>query len=111
MSKLSSFDPNAISNPHNNIFGFPFTEEDARLVILPVPWEVTSSYDTGTARAPDHILRESHKIELLDEDIEDGWRQGFFMRQTDKKVLLKSDYLRKEAELYISYVAEGGSCC
>ena len=29
------------------------------------------------------------------------------MRQTDKKILLKSDYLRKEAELLIDYIAQG----
>jgi agmatinase len=28
------------------------------------------------------------------------------MRETDRKVLLKSDYLRKEAELYINYIAQ-----
>jgi agmatinase len=107
MKDISSFNPNAVSHPGNNIFGLPFKEEDARLVILPVPWEVTSTYSTGTARAPGSILRESHKIELLDSDVKDGWRAGFYMREADKKVLLKSDYLRKEAELYINYVAEG----
>jgi agmatinase len=29
------------------------------------------------------------------------------MRETDRKVLLKSDYLRKEAELYIDYISKG----
>jgi hypothetical protein len=43
MTDLSKFDPNSVSNPHNNIFGLPFTEEEAKLVILPVPWEVTVS--------------------------------------------------------------------
>ncbi len=29
------------------------------------------------------------------------------MRVPDKKILLKSDYLRKEAELYIDYISKG----
>ncbi len=29
------------------------------------------------------------------------------MRECDKKVLMKSDYLRREAELYINYISEG----
>lgn len=107
MADLSLFDPNSISNPNNNIFGLPSTEDESRVVILPVPWEVTVSYETGTARAPEHILRESLKVELFDQDVKDGWRQGFYMREPDRKVLMKSDYLRKEAELYIKYVAEG----
>jgi len=44
MIDLSNFNPNAAGNPNNNIFGLPVTEDEARLVIFPVPWEVTVSY-------------------------------------------------------------------
>jgi agmatinase len=104
---LSNFDPNSVGNPNNNIFGLPFTEEDARLVILPVPWEVTVSYNAGTARAPDHVFKASLQVDLFDPDIRDAWREGFYMRAPDKKILMKSDYLRKEAELYINYISQG----
>ena len=107
MTDLSHFDPNGASNPKNNIFGLPFPEADARLVILPVPWEVTVSYNAGTARAADHIFKASLQVDLFDGDYPLAWRQGFFMRETDKKILMKSDYLRKEAELYIDYISEG----
>ena len=107
MTDLSNFDPNSVGNPNNNIFGLPFTEEDARLVIVPVPWEVTVSYTAGTARAPEHIFKASLQVDLFDPEYKDVWRQGFYMRNHDKKVLMKSDYLRKEAELYINYIAEG----
>ena len=53
MIDLTSYDPNSVGNPNNNIFGLPTSEEDSRLVILPVPWEVTVSYGAGTARAPE----------------------------------------------------------
>ncbi len=107
MTDLSLFDPNAPGNPNNNIFGLPFNEEDARLVILPVPWEVTVSCSAGTARAADHIFKASMHIDLFDQDVKDGWREGFFMRNADRKILMKSDYLRKEAELYIDYISKG----
>ena len=107
MTDLSNFDPNSVGNPNNNIFGLPFTEEDARLIIVPVPWEVTVSYTAGTARAPEHIFKASLQVDLFDPEYKDVWRQGFYMRSHDKKVLMKSDYLRKEAELYINYIAEG----
>jgi len=107
MTDLSLFDPNSAGNPDNNIFGLPFTEEDARLVILPIPWEVTVSYNAGTARAPDHIFKASLQIDLFDPEIKDAWRQGYYMRIPDKKILTKSDYLRKEAELYINYISFG----
>src|SRR4030095_10078083 len=107
MADLSLFDPNSVGNPNNNIFGLPTTEENARLVIIPVPWEVTVSYRAGTARAPEHIFKASLQIDLFDADVPDGWRKGFYMQPTDRKILLKSDYLRKEAELYINYIAQG----
>ena len=66
MTDLSKFDPNAPSNPRNNIFGLPFSEEDARLVILPVPWEVTVSYGAGTSRACEHVFRASMQVDLYD---------------------------------------------
>ena len=105
MTDLSNFDPNSVGNPDNNVFGLPFTEEEARLIILPIPWEVTVSYNAGTARAPEHIFNSSLQVDLYDADVPDGWKQGFFMRPFDKKVLMKSDYLRKEAELYINYIS------
>jgi agmatinase len=107
MTDLSHFDPNGASNPNNNIFGLPTNEDDARLVILPVPWEVTVSYNAGTARASDHIFKASMQVDLFDADCKDAWKQGFFMRSPDRKILLKSDYLRKEAELYIDYTSKG----
>jgi agmatinase len=107
MTDLSLFDPNGPSNPKNNIFGLPFKEEESRLVILPIPWEVTVSYGEGTARAAEHIFYASMQVDLLDTESADAWRKGIFMRQPDKKILMKSDYLRKEAELYINYTSKG----
>ncbi|GAC1384826.1 MAG: agmatinase family protein [Ginsengibacter sp.] len=107
MVNLKDYDPNGVGNPNNNIFGLPTTEESAALVLLPVPWEVTVSYKAGTSRAPEHICRASMQVDLIDADVKDGWHQGFYMRDVDKKILMKSDYLRKEAELYINYISQG----
>lgn len=107
MTDLTQFDPNSPSNPENNIFGLPFSENESRVVILPVPWEVTVSYGAGTARAPEHILGASLQVDLYDPDLPEGWKQGFYMKEIDRKVLFKSDYLRKEAELYIDYISRG----
>ncbi len=107
MVDLSKYDPNCVSNPDNNIFGLPTTEENSLLVIVPIPWEVTVSYGSGTARAPEAIFKASMQVDLFDAEMPDAWKQGFFMRPVDKKILMKSDYLRKEAELYIDYIAHG----
>ncbi|WP_423735653.1 agmatinase family protein [Chitinophaga caseinilytica] len=109
MADLSKFDPNSPGLLSNNIFGLPFGEDDARLVLLPVPWEVTVSYNNGTARGPEHIYKASLQVDLYDSDTgTDGWKQGFYMKEQDRQLLLRSDYLRKEAELYLKFLAEGG---
>lgn len=107
MLDLKNYDPNSVSNPDNNIFGLPTNEDNAQLVIVPIPWEVTVSYGSGTARAPEAILKASFQVDLFDPEMPSAWQQGFYMRPCDKKILMKSDYLRKEAELYIDYISHG----
>ena len=107
MVDFANYNPNNVSNPNNNIFGLPTNEEDARVIIIPVPWEVTVSYGAGTARAADAILKASMQVDLFDPEFPDAWKEGYYMRPSDRKLLMKSDYLRKEAELYIDYISKG----
>jgi agmatinase len=44
---------------------------------------------------------------VFDPEVPEGWKEGFYMRPIDRKLLMKSDYLRKEAELYIDYISRG----
>jgi len=108
MTDLSNFDPNSVGLKTNNIFGLPFREEDAQLVLLPVPWEVTVSYRQGTARGPENIFDASMQIDLYDPDVIDGWKKGFYMLPVDRNIRKKSDFLRQCAELIISHLTEGG---
>lgn len=107
MVNIENYDPNSVGNPNNNIFGLPTTEENALVVIVPVPWEVTVSYGAGTARAADTIFKASLQVDLYDPEFPDSWQQGYYMKPVDKKILMKSDYLRKEAELFIDYISKG----
>jgi agmatinase len=43
--------------------------ERARGVILPVPWEATTSYGGGTRRGPSAILEASRYLELFDQEL------------------------------------------
>ncbi|WP_447641509.1 MULTISPECIES: arginase family protein [Chitinophagaceae] len=111
MADLRTFDPNGAGNPQLNIFGLPFSEEDARLVIQPVPWEATVNIYPGTSRCIGSILRHSVHVDLRWREHPDLWRQGIFIRETNQKILLKSDYLRKEAELLVGYTGCGKALC
>ena len=109
MEHLLNFDHNSVGLKSNNIFGLPFKEDDAALVLLPVPWEVTVSYRVGTAQGPDHIFEAAMQVDLLDPDVPNGWKNGFFMLPVDKNIRIKSDYLRQCTELILSHMVEGGS--
>lgn len=106
---LSQFDANSVGLSSNNIFGLPSTQENADLVILPVPWEVTISYRDGTSRGPENIFDASMQVDLYDPDVKDGWKKGFYMMPVDKNIKKKSDYLRQCAELIISHLVDGGN--
>lgn len=107
MLELKDFNQNSVGNPNNNIFGLPSTEENADIIIINAPWEVTVSYGAGTSRAPEAILKASLQVDLYDPDMPDAWKRGFYLMPHDRKILLKSDFLRKEAELYIDYISKG----
>jgi len=111
MADLTTFDPNAAGKPQSNIFGLPFTEDDARLVIQPVPWEATVNIYPGTARCIGSVIRHSTHIDLYWKEHPHLWKQGIFIRECSQQILLKSDYLRKEAELLVGYTCCGKALC
>ncbi len=76
MSNIEQFDPNSVGLKSNNIFGLPFTENEAALILLPVPWEVTVSYRPGAARGPEKIFNAAMQVDLFDPDVADGWKKG-----------------------------------
>ena len=50
---------------------------DARFIILPVPYERTTSYGKGTRNGPAAILRASTHLELWDEETrKESWKRG-----------------------------------
>jgi len=103
---IQSFDPNG-TGTSGNLFGLPFSSEDAELVIIPVPWEVTVSYHTGTAKGPRAVLDASIQIDLFVTDIPDAWKLGISMQPVPQNLLEESTKLRELAARYIKSVEKG----
>ncbi|MEQ8424602.1 MAG: agmatinase family protein [Cyclobacteriaceae bacterium] len=103
---INQFNPN---NPGvtGQLFGLPFSEENAELVILPVPWEVTVSYKGGTAIAPKAILEASAQVDLHVKNIPDAWKLGIAMLPFPEQILEESNSLREIAEGHIQRLEEG----
>ena len=105
--KINSFDPNSVGNLNNNIFGLPFTTEESEVVLIPVPWEVTVSYGSGTANGPKAIFEASFQVDLYDAKIKDAWKIGIAMDKIPASIKAKSNRLRKKTEAYISLLEQG----
>ncbi len=94
------FDPNG-PGIKNNLFGLPFTKENANVIIVPVPWEVTVSYQAGTARGPESILHASSQIDLFHRGIKDIWKLGIAMFPVPVNLYEENNTLRSLAECHI----------
>lgn len=82
------FNPDAPGSPGpRSIFGLPHTPDDAAVVVLPVPFEATTSYGRGTARAPERVREASLQVELNDADTGEPWKQGIAMEAVDPRVV------------------------
>lgn len=107
--KINNFDPNSLGDANNNIYGLPFTTDEAEVVIIPVPWEVTVSYSAGTALGPQAIFNASYQVDLFDPKIKDAWKIGLAMEPVSDDIASRSESLRRKAEQYIGLMEEGDS--
>jgi agmatinase len=85
MSK-TIIDPNAKATSKDGIYGLPFKESEAQVVYIPVPWDVTTSYQAGTSKGPSAILEASAQIDFFDLDFVDAYQAGLFMKKENLKV-------------------------
>ena len=101
---MATFDPNAAASPESGIFGLPYTPEDAALVLVPVPWEATTSYGGGTSDGPAAILKASRQVDLYDLDGGRAYEAGIAMLEEPKNVRKWN----KEARALASKIIEAG---
>jgi len=99
---MLNFDPNQ-PGIQGNLFGLPFGADEADLVLLPVPWDVTASYGQGAVNGPRCILDASPQIDYLIPGIFKPWKLKVAMLEIDQSCHNKSVTLRKEAEEYIQW--------
>ncbi len=104
-----TFDTNAIGLNNGHFIGLPFTEEEAKIVIISVPWDVTVSYSDGTSSGPENILQASMQLDLFDPEIENAWKLGIYLRPPKPEWKLLNEQLRPLSKKYIAFLEEGGT--
>jgi agmatinase len=100
------FDPGAAAMEGSGIFGLPFSVEEAKVVVVPVPYAATTSYGGGAERGPEAILRASRQVDLYDIETGRPYEAGIAMLPMPIDVLAWHAEARRDAE---TIVAVGGA--
>ena len=96
------FDANAAATKDSGVFGLPFTVEESKLILIPVPWEATTSYGSGTFQAPQAILAASKQVDLYDHDLGNFFEQGIAMLENPLQIEAWNKKARRTALKIIS---------
>jgi agmatinase len=99
------FDPGAAAQG-DGIYGLPHTVEEARVVVVPVPWDATTSYREGTSKGPEAILEASRQVDLFDVETGKPYEAGIAMDPVSP-VLVQLN--AKARELAAPVIERGGA--
>ncbi len=105
--KIANFNPSGVGIKNGHFIGLPFNQDDASIVLLPVPWDVTVSYADGTSTGSQNILEASSQMDLYDPDVKDAWKMGIYMRHIDLTWLHRNEELRPHADAIIESLENG----
>lgn len=104
-SKAPVFDPDAASASGSGIYGLPFAPEEAHVVIIPVPFEATTSYRGGTSGGPAAILAASRQVDLYDHETGRPYESGIAMLPLPNRI---ERWNREARELAAPIIEAGG---
>jgi agmatinase len=102
------FDPSAVGLRNGRFIGLPYSSEQARVVLIPLPWDVSVSFGAGTADGPANVLESSYQLDLEDPLVPNAYKMGLHFLDIDKNIRQQSAQLRISAAAYIDYLESGG---
>jgi agmatinase len=102
---MNQFDPNAAALEGSGIYGLPSTLDDSLVVLIPVPFEATTSYGSGAADGPAAILAASRQVDLYDYGTGRPYEAGIYMLPESPEI---RDCNRKAKKLAAPVIERGG---
>jgi agmatinase len=99
------FDPDAAAQPGSGIFGLPFTRDESRVILVPVPFDATTSYGGGTAAGPAAILLASAQVDLYDHQFGRVYERGIHMLDIPDAI---ADLSRSARNFALPIIEHGG---
>ena len=103
------FDPDGPAPADSGIFGLPHTAEEAGVILIPVPWDATTSYHAGAADGPAAVLRASRQVDLFDVETGRPYAAGIHMLPEEEAIVLLARQARIVASEVIANGGAGGS--
>jgi len=107
---MNNYNPANAAVPNGNFFGFPFSNKESEIIIIPIPWDVTTSFKAGTSKAPELVKKASLQLDFYDFDLE---KTLPFRISTDnscyKQILSLNENNRKIAAKIIAKIENGES--
>lgn len=104
--RTPKFDATTTISSDYGIFGIPLPEADCKVVLLPVPWEVTTSYGRGASNGPRIIREASEQIDLFDFETKTAYEAGYFMKPISDEIANKSKKYKQLAQKVIALKTE-----
>jgi agmatinase len=93
-----AFDPNTAADRNAGIYGLPHTPDEARVVLVPVPWDATTSYRAGASGGPRAIFDASMQVDLFDAEVGKPYELGIAMLPESGDVRAWNEEARRSAE-------------
>ena len=104
-----TFDPSGTGSADLGLFGIPTDAKKARVVIIPVPWEVTTSYGSGASNGPSSVRAASAQIDLFDLELGLAYEQGYHLLDIPEDLRLANDRLKEVAVSLRADLESGGA--
>jgi agmatinase len=101
----ADFDPDGPAPATSGIYGLPFAPKDSRVVIVPVPFEATTSYGGGTSKGPEAVLEASKQVDLFDQETGRPYSAGIAMLDVPKDV---ARWNRDAKKIAATVIEKGG---
>lgn len=91
------FDPNGAAINNSGLFGLPCNIKDSQVIIIPVPWDATSSHSHGTSTGTKAVLKESKFVELYSKNLGNFFEKGIAMEEMPLDIIKKNRKARRLA--------------
>src|SRR5262245_10641480 len=101
---MRTFDPNAAAQANSGIFGLPYDESEADVIVVPVPFDATTSYRRGAARGARAVALASRPVYGWRREVGSACQRSIYVRSESPEL----GSLNEEARALADPIVERG---